>query len=160
MNTIKRFLPVFLLVIATAACDDWNTGFEFKPPDTSTAPAPYDTTNAQKFYRADGLKVYTVIAGTGDIAISEVDRVYTFYTLRKMDGKIQESTYSDGNTTNPTLLSMSSLIRGFREGLLGQRAGARVVLIIPPALGYGNSPTHALRNDTLRFDIDVTSILD
>jgi FKBP-type peptidyl-prolyl cis-trans isomerase len=160
MNIMKHLLPLVLLVIATASCDDWNTGFEFKPPDTSTAPAPYDTTNAQKFYRADGLKVYTVIAGTGDIAISEVDRVYTFYTLRKMDGTIQESTYSDGNTTNPTLLSMNALIRGFREGMLGQRAGARVVLIIPPALGYGNSPTHALRNDTLRFDIDVKSILD
>jgi FKBP-type peptidyl-prolyl cis-trans isomerase len=160
MNIMKRIFPLILLIAVTASCDDWNTGFEFKPPDTSTAPAPYDTTNAQKFYRADGLKVYTVIAGTGDIAISEVDRVYTFYTLRKTDGTIQESTYSDGNTTSPTLLSMNALIRGFREGMLGQRAGARVVLIIPPALGYGNSPTHALRNDTLRFDIDVKSIVD
>ena len=157
---MKRLLPLLLLVIATASCGEWNSGFEFKPPDTSTAPAPYDTTNAQKFYRADGLKVYTVIAGTGDIAISEVDRVYTFYTLRKTNGTIQESTYSDGNTITPTLLSMNGLIRGFREGMIGQRAGARVVLIIPPALGYGASPNHALRNDTLRFDIDVKSIID
>jgi FKBP-type peptidyl-prolyl cis-trans isomerase len=161
MNSMKQLLPALVLVIATASCGDWNSGFEFKPPDTSTAPAPYDTTNAvRKVYRADGLKIYTVIEGTGTIQISEVDRIYTFYTLRKTNGKVQESTYSDGNTTVPALLSMTNLIRGFREGMIGQKQGARVVLVIPPALGYGGSATHALRNDTLRFDIDVTSILD
>jgi FKBP-type peptidyl-prolyl cis-trans isomerase len=161
MNSMKHILPAFLLVIATASCGDWNSGFQFKPPDTSTAPAPYDTTNAvRKVYRADGLKIYTVIEGTGTIQISEVDRIYAFYTLRKTNGTVQESTYSDGNTTVPTLLSMTSLIRGFREGMIGQKQGARVVLLIPPALGYGGVANHALRNDTLRFDIDVTSIFD
>lgn len=158
---MKHLFPALLLVIATASCGDWNSGFEFKPPDTSTAPAPYDTANAvRKVFRADGLKIYTVIEGTGTITISEVDRIYAYYTLRKTDGKIQESTYSDGNTTVPTLLSMTNLIRGFREGMIGQKEGSRVVLIIPPALGYGGSATHPLRSDTLRFDIDVTSILD
>lgn len=161
MNTMKRTLPLLLLIIATASCGDWNSGFQFKPPDTSTAPAPYDTTNAiRKVYRPDGLKIYTVTEGTGTIRISEVDRIYAFYTLRKMNGVVQESTYSDGNTTIPALLSMTSLIRGFREGMIGQKAGARVVLIIPPALGYGNTAGHPLQNETLRFDIDVTSILD
>lgn len=160
MNITTRFLPVLLIIVATTACD-WNSGYQFKPPDTSTAPAPYDTANAvRKVYRPDGLKIYTVIEGTGTIQISEVDRIYAFYTLRKSNGTIQESTYSDGNTTNPALLSMASLIRGFREGMLGQKTGARVVLIIPPALGYGNVSAHPLRNETLRFDIDVTSIVD
>lgn len=158
---MKHLLPALLLVIATASCGDWNSGFEFKPPDTSTAPAPYDTANAfRKVYRADGLKIYTVSQGTGTIQISEVDRIFAFYTLRKTNGNVQESTYSDGNTTIPTLLSMTGLIRGFREGMIGQKNGARVVLIIPPSLGYGSSTTHVLRNDTLRFDIDITSILD
>ena len=161
MKPIKHLLPALLLVIATASCGDWNSGFQFKPPDTSTAPAPYDTANAvRKVFRPDGLKIYTIIEGTGTIQMTEVDRFFGFYTLRLSNGKIEESTYSDGNTTTPTLLSLTGLIRGFREGMIGQKEGARVVLIIPPALGYGSSSTHPLRSDTLRFDIDVTTIID
>ncbi len=160
MKPLFRFLPVALILAVFVGCD-LNSNLVIKPPDFKTVPAAYDTTAAVvKFYRADGLKVYTILPGTGDLTVSEVDRVRMFYTLRKMDGKIQESTYANGNTQFPTVLTMSSLIRGFREGLLGQKKGARVVLIIPPALGYGTNPSHPLRNETLRFDIDITEIVD
>lgn len=160
MKPLFRFLPVVLILAVAAGCD-LNSNLVIKPADFSTVPAAYDTTSAAvKFYRADGLKVYTILPGAGDLSVSEVDRVRMFYTLRKTDGKIQESTYADGNTLYPTVLTMSSVIRGFREGMIGKKQGARVVLIIPPALAYGNNPSHALANETLRFDIDITEIVD
>lgn len=159
MKSRFSILAALLLFVTLNACD-WNSGFQFRPPDFTTVPAPYDTTTAHKFNRADGLNVYTLDEGSGDFSITEIDRIYVYYTLRTKDGKIQESTYADGNTTNPVILTMSSLIRGFREGLLNKKEGAKVVLIVPPALGYGNNTTHRFRNDTLRFDVDVISILD
>jgi len=159
MKSRYSILAALLLFVTLNACD-WNSGYQFRPPDFTTVPAPYDTTSAHKFNRADGLNVYTLDEGSGDFTITEIDRIYVFYTLRTMDGKIQESTYADGNTTNPVILTMSSLIRGFREGLLNKKAGSKVVLIVPPALGYGNSSDHRFRADTLRFDVDIKSIFD
>lgn len=159
MNSRFSLFAALLVFVALNACD-WNSGYQIRPPDFSTVPAPYDTTTAQKFSRADGLKVYTVDEGFGDFTITEIDRIQLFYTLRTTDGKIRESTYADGNTTVASILSMQNLIRGFREGLLGKKAGSQVVLIVPPALGYGGNPTHEFRNDTLRFDIDVKQIID
>ncbi len=159
MKSRFSILAALLLFVTLNACD-WNSGYQFRPPDFTTVPAPYDTTSAQKFNRADGLNVYTLNDGSGDFTITEIDRIYVYYTLRTMNGKIQESTYANGNTTTPAILTMSSLIRGFREGLLNKKAGAKVVLIVPPALGYGNNSTHQFRNDTLRFDVDIISIYD
>ena len=159
MKSRFSILAALLLFVTLNACD-WNSGFQFRPPDFTTVPAPYDTTSAHKFNRADGLNVYTLDEGTGNFTITEVDRINVFYTLRTMDGKIQESTYANGNTTNPTIFTMSTTIRGFREGLLNKKAGSKLVLIVPPGLAYGNSSDHRFRNETLRFDVDVISIFD
>lgn len=152
---LTPLLSIISLVLLSQCGEDPYRTFRV---DFSTVPAPYDTTSAHKTYRSDGLKIYTINAGSGPNAITELDAVDLFYTLRLMNGTIIESTYANGGT-RPTQLRMNSVVRGFRESLVGKRNGARVVVIVPPLLAYYGT-TSPYRNDTLRFDIDVSRVLD
>ena len=57
---------------------------------------------------------------------------------------------------------MGHLIRGWDIGLLEQRVGSRVLLIIPPRLAYGENgiPQAGIPgNSTLVFVTDIISIM-
>lgn len=60
--------------------------------------------------------------------------------------------------TGPTVLNTNGVIPGFKKALLGQKVGSQVVVIIPPAEGYGsegNSNAGIEGTDTLVFVIDI-----
>lgn len=51
------------------------------------------------------------------------------------------------------------MIAGWWQGIPGMRIGGRRVLIIPPALGYGDQEQAAIpRNSTLFFVVDLLGI--
>jgi peptidylprolyl isomerase len=53
----------------------------------------------------------------------------------------------------------TGVIAGWSQGLVGQRVGSRVILVIPPALGYGKagSPPKIPKNAPLIFSVDILS---
>jgi len=54
--------------------------------------------------------------------------------------------------------SFTSVISGFKKAIVGQTVGSRVVVVIPPAEGYGeagNAGAGILGTDTLVFVIDI-----
>jgi peptidylprolyl isomerase len=54
--------------------------------------------------------------------------------------------------------SPSQVIKGWDQGLTGQTVGSRVMLVIPPALGYGKTGSpqaHIKGTDTLVFVVDI-----
>ena len=126
---------VLIISITLMSCDEDPYYFE---DDFSTVPAPYDTTSAERIIKDNGLKIYT---------------------FRLKDGTIVQSTYANGNQISNEF-SMTSVVRGFREGLLGAKNGSRRTLVIPPHLGYGDSPTNQYRADTLYYDIFIDQILE
>lgn len=52
-------------------------------------------------------------------------------------------------------IGVGMVIPGWDEGLVGQNVGSRVMLTIPPDLGYGNAEGHDLEEETLVFVVDV-----
>ena len=52
-------------------------------------------------------------------------------------------------------IGVGMVIGGWDEGLVGQNVGSRVLLSIPPELGYGSMEGHDLASDTLLFVIDI-----
>ena len=44
---------------------------------------------------------------------------------------------------------------GWDKGLVGKHVGDRVLLVIPPSLGYGASPQSELAKNTLVFTVDI-----
>ena len=54
-------------------------------------------------------------------------------------------------------LGQGQVIKGWDSGLAGQKVGSRVLLVIPPAEGYGTagSPPKIAGTDTLVFVVDI-----
>jgi peptidylprolyl isomerase len=72
-------------------------------------------------------------------------------------GKVFDSSYARG-TLSDTVIGEGEVIKGWDQGLVGQRVGSRVLLVIPPDLGYGtsgNTSAGIKGSDTLVFVVDV-----
>lgn len=83
------------------------------------------------------------------------DKVSVHYTLRLLDGTKIDSSY-DRNQTFDFELGKSSLIPGWVEGVKLFPYGSKGVLLIPPALGYGNRDMMTIpANSWLVFDLEV-----
>ncbi len=169
-STVFQLVLLLGSLLVLNSCDENNTptGPEFN------APPPYDISNPDSSYTTDdGLQVYIIEQGYGPFEVQPVDEVLVRYTGRTMDGRIFDSTYQ-GDLTSRILRNLRSvpqadrqgsvLVDGFRRGVIGMREGEKRTVIFPPSLGYGDaqegSSGYNLRNDTLRFDIEVVSILE
>ncbi|MBD3615927.1 MAG: FKBP-type peptidyl-prolyl cis-trans isomerase [Gracilimonas sp.] len=159
MISLRNLLPLLflpLLAISFSSCDEDNP-FEV---DYSSAPEPFNIDNATRVESETGLIYYIVEEGSGAFEVDRRDQVRVYYTGRRYEsGDIFDSSYRNGNPSPATFNSLGNLISGFREGLIGMKEGGKRVLIIPPELAYGNSPNSNLKNDTLRFDIELAEII-
>lgn len=125
--------------------------------DYSLAPDPYPIEGAEKVESETGLVYYIIEEGSGE-EVSRRSSVSVYYTGRTMDGEIFDSSYRNGSLLPRDMGDLGALVDGFREGLLGMKEGGKRVLIIPPHLGYGDTPSHQLSDDTLRFDVELDKI--
>jgi FKBP-type peptidyl-prolyl cis-trans isomerase len=71
-------------------------------------------------------------------------------------GAVFDSSWQHGDPQS-FVLGSGQVIPGWNQGLAGQRVGSRVLMVIPPRLGYGKAgnPPTITGNDTLVFVIDV-----
>jgi peptidylprolyl isomerase len=105
------------------------------------------------------LQVIPVIEGTGD-PVEKGDSV-TFDYLGQVYGSdnIFDESYSSAPRT--FAVGTGNLIKGWDEGLIGVKAGSRVLIIAPPEYGYGeagNPQAKIKGTDTLAFVIDVLGV--
>jgi FKBP-type peptidyl-prolyl cis-trans isomerase len=103
----------------------------------------------------------TLIQGSGP-AISEGQYVIVQYVgVNWRTGKVFDSSVVDGDPYGFIVglpAAEGGVITGWDTGLLGQKVGSRVMLVIPPKDGYGaegNSQAGIKGTDTLVFVIDV-----
>ncbi len=70
------------------------------------------------------------------------------------DGEVFESSWDVGRLPASFPIGVSSVLPGWDRGLVEQTVGSQVLLIVPPALGYGGTDAeHA--EDTLVFVVDI-----
>ncbi|TNE69723.1 hypothetical protein EP331_13815 [bacterium] len=159
-----KILAVISLVLFVVSCDDETYIYE---PDFSTVPEAFVVDENTKVTLSNGLIYYDVEVGTGAFTVNLRDVVQVYYTGRKTNGEIFDSSYKDGITT-PAYMDISAvspysgkfnLIEGFRYGLNGMKEGGKRTVVIPPDLGYGGT-TNTLANDTLVFDLEVFKIIN
>ncbi|MCL1900031.1 MAG: FKBP-type peptidyl-prolyl cis-trans isomerase [Promicromonosporaceae bacterium] len=101
-------------------------------------------------YRSvDEMTVQVLIEGTGPEVLPG-QTVTIHYTGWTPDGEVFDSSWGRGPATFP----LPNLILGWQEGIPGHPVGSQVMLIIPPALAYGESG-HQLAGQTLIFVIDI-----
>jgi FKBP-type peptidyl-prolyl cis-trans isomerase len=106
--------------------------------------------------------VTTLIKGSGPELVKGDTVVAQYVGSVWRTGKVFSSTWP--TAAQPTGIPFSfqlggGVIEGWNDGLIGVPVGSRVMLVIPPALGYGPQGGQASagieKNDTLVFVIDV-----
>ncbi|RVX42056.1 peptidylprolyl isomerase [Nonomuraea polychroma] len=102
---------------------------------------------------SDKLVVKTIIEGTG--AKVQPNQTLTVHYTGKIWGtdKQFDSSWERGE---PAEFPLSGVIQGWQQGLAGVPVGSRVVLSIPPNLGYGDQAQQNIpAKSTLVFVVDV-----
>lgn len=96
-----------------------------------------------------------ILEGDGD-EVAESDSLLVQYKgVLWADGKEFDSSYSRGQLTS---FPLAQVVKGWAQGLTGKKVGSRVLIVIPPALGYGDSPPQgsSIKKDSvLVFSVDI-----
>jgi peptidylprolyl isomerase len=104
-------------------------------------------------------ELQTSVLFEGDGAVVEKGKAIVASYLGEVYG--QEKPFDDNfSTKTPTSFAIGTgaVIKGWDQALVGLKVGTRVVLAVPPALGYGdegNKDAGIKRTDTLYFVIDI-----
>ena len=125
------------------------------PKVTETAAGPKITIPAKTAPPAK-LVVDTLVKGSGPPITSGQTVVVQYSGVVWRSGQVFDSSYQT-KTPDSFVLGANEVIPGWEQGLGGVNVGSRVLLVIPPALAYGNQaePPYIDDNDTLVFVIDV-----
>ncbi|HVS93768.1 MAG TPA: FKBP-type peptidyl-prolyl cis-trans isomerase [Mucilaginibacter sp.] len=149
---MKKYLLLFVFfALALASC---KKDTPFDPAKQAAA----DDASIQAYIKAhslsptrdtSGLYYQVLIQGTGDYPNTN-SLITANYT-----GKLLNGTVFDSGTV--TAEPLKSLVRGWQVGLPHINTGGRILLLVPSALGYGNTSTNGIpANSVLIFTIDLT----
>ena len=102
-----------------------------------------------------GLRYVILEEGDGAKPVEGED-IQVHYTLRLADGEKVDSSYDRKQPLDVTV-GKTQLIQGWMEALTMFNRGTKVLLIIPPTLGYGQRGAGGVipPNATLYFDMEV-----
>ncbi|MFI5821748.1 FKBP-type peptidyl-prolyl cis-trans isomerase [Streptomyces rishiriensis] len=96
-----------------------------------------------------------VIEGDGPV-LAAADTVLVQYKgVIWNTGKEFDSTYGHHSLTS---FSLQQVVKGWAQGLTGKKVGSRVVIVVPPSLGYGDSPPSGSgieKDSTMVFSVDI-----
>ncbi len=96
-----------------------------------------------------------VIEGDGAV-VKETESVLVQYKGVLWDtGKEFDSSYKSGQLVS---FGLSQVVKGWAQGLAGKKVGSRVMISIPPALGYGDNPPQGSgieKDSVLVFSVDI-----
>ncbi|GHB63391.1 peptidylprolyl isomerase [Streptomyces cirratus] len=162
MRRLAGLLVVPLLLLTTAACGD-DSGSDSAQMKNGVPAITKGAKFGEKPTLSKGkgdppkeLKVEVISEGKGP-ALKAKDIAQVNYYGQVWDGKEPfDESFSKGKTFDVTL-GAGQVIKGWDQGLQGQKVGSRVELVIPPDLGYGaqGSGEKIKPNATLVFVVDI-----
>lgn len=104
---------------------------------------------------SSGLYMEVVQTGTGEEKATFTSEVTLNYQGKLLSGKVVDETVPG----KPLVSIVNGLIAGFQEALQGQTAGAKLRVIIPPNLGYGDEDLEKIPpHSVLVFEIEVVGV--
>ncbi|MEU6767927.1 FKBP-type peptidyl-prolyl cis-trans isomerase [Streptomyces sp. NPDC046853] len=96
-----------------------------------------------------------ILEGDGE-EIKETDSLLCQYKgVLWADGKEFDSSYKSGQLAS---FQLAQVVKGWAQGLTGKKVGSRVLVIVPPKLGYGDQPPQGStikKDSTLVFTVDI-----
>lgn len=106
------------------------------------------------------LVVQLLIKGAGPVVQAGQNIKVNYTGVLWKDGKKFDASADHGSSFD-TQVGAGKVITGWDKGLVGQTVGSRVLLVVPPADGYGakGSPPLIGPKDTLVFVVDILAIV-
>ncbi len=103
------------------------------------------------------LRVAVLTKGTGPVVKSGQQTLVNYLGQLAKGKKPFDESFSKGAFTAVLGGAEASVVKGWSQALVGQTVGSRVILEIPPSLGYGNKAqgTDIPANSTLYFVVDL-----
>jgi FKBP-type peptidyl-prolyl cis-trans isomerase len=156
IDLIKPFSPT-----SSATGKSVSSGGGSLPSVKATAGSAPVITLPKKGTPPSKMVVKTLIQGTGSKLSAGETVVAQYVAVNWRTGKVFNSTWpssSSAGTPFSFALGGTGVIPGFIKGLTGVRVGSRVMLVIPPAEGYGKSGQSSAGikgTDTLVFVVDI-----
>lgn len=98
------------------------------------------------------LRIGVLIEGDGPVVGPDDKVTLQYQGVNWTTGEVFDETWGDAPR------SFTSVIPGFRKAFVGQPVGSRIVVVIPPAEGYGaagNSGAGIAGTDTIVFVLDI-----
>lgn len=129
-------------------------------PKVAGTPGTAPTITIPKTTPPSKLVVTTLIKGTGAPLKSGQTIVVKYVGSIWRTGKVFNNNWPSVTTPNaaPSAFVLGQLIKGWNTGLVGVPIGSRVMLVVPPAEGYGTKGQASAGikgTDTLVFVIDI-----
>jgi len=104
----------------------------------------------------------TLIHGTGETVAAGKTLILQYSGVDWNTRTTFDSSFTRGQAFS-TVIGAGKVIKGWDTGLVGKHVGDRVLLVVPPALGYGPSggqPAAGIgADDTLVFVVDIVDAL-
>jgi FKBP-type peptidyl-prolyl cis-trans isomerase len=103
------------------------------------------------------LQSQTLIQGTGPVVTKGKLLVAQYEGVIWRTGKVFDSSWERGVPAG-FQIGNGQVIKGWDDGLVGKRVGSRVLLVVPPADGYGKTGSSSAGikgTDTLVFVVDI-----
>ncbi|MFC4467255.1 FKBP-type peptidyl-prolyl cis-trans isomerase [Streptomyces xiangluensis] len=96
-----------------------------------------------------------ILEGDGEEVAASDSVLVQYKGVLWADGKEFDSTYSRQQLTS---FSLQQVVKGWAQGLTGKKVGSRVLIVVPPKLGYGDSPPQGStikKDSVLVFTVDI-----
>jgi peptidylprolyl isomerase len=96
-----------------------------------------------------------VIEGDGDVVAAKDSVLVQYKGVFWDNAKEFDSTYSRKALTS---FGLQQVVKGWAQGLTGKKVGSRVLIVIPPKLGYGDKPpagSGIKKDSVLVFSVDI-----
>jgi FKBP-type peptidyl-prolyl cis-trans isomerase len=167
VRRIAASLAVPLLIVSAVACGGDGDGKgssddTFNGPTKNGVPAVQGAADAKpQIAKGEGdppkqLKTKVLKEGTGE-TVRKGDALTAHYLGQTWQGKVFDNSWDRGK---PTIfeIGVGKVVPGWDEGLVGQKVGSRVELVLPPDKGYGDTPREGSGiepGDTLVFVVDI-----
>ncbi|MEU5218065.1 FKBP-type peptidyl-prolyl cis-trans isomerase [Streptomyces sp. NPDC020807] len=162
MRRLAGLLVVPLLLLSTAACGSDDKGSDSASMKNGLPAITAGAEFGQKPTLSKGegdppkeLKVNVISEGDGPVT-KDGDALQVNYLGQAWDSTTPFDNSFDRGTPFDLTLGAGQVIKGWDQGLKGQKVGSRVEIGIPPELGYGAQGQGDIKpNATLVFVVDI-----
>jgi FKBP-type peptidyl-prolyl cis-trans isomerase FkpA len=155
---LRKFVTFAMLLVFAAACNQDDEVVDYGPIDEKII---------QDYIAAKGLTTQSTASGLHYIIEKPGSANHPGINSKvtvKYKGYLTNGTVFDESTIlsgKPATFNLSSLIKGWQEGLQFIGVGGKIKLLVPSALGYGSSSSSATipANSVLVFDIELVQFI-